>query len=259
MTLIDQIREMIAEGDTERSLEELYKYVKENNADVIDTLVMLRNRMRGIQDEVIRGTMDSQTANLERAKINDAILKLLPQLTPEYMAKAGQWKEPARQTASPGVAPPVAPAGNRKKLYLIGGAVLLVAIVLAIVLSGGEDEYADWEEQTGFVDEGGAPSDADLLDRVIAQHAGFAVWLVDNDESNGQSFIMIDADSFQEIIMDEVVAEFSVVETTSEYVALYDESRQLKLRIFERELYFQNPEDTQWQKLYDGEWITPYE
>jgi hypothetical protein len=87
MTLIDQIRDLIAEGETERSLDELYKYVKENNADVIDTLVMLRNRMRGIQDEVIRGTMDSQTAALERAKVNDAILKILPQLTPEYMAR----------------------------------------------------------------------------------------------------------------------------------------------------------------------------
>ncbi|HRF40350.1 MAG TPA: hypothetical protein PK198_16275, partial [Saprospiraceae bacterium] len=69
MTLIDQIREMISEGETEKSLDELYKYVKENNAEIIDSLVMLRSRLKNIEDGIIRGTMDDDDANLERAKV----------------------------------------------------------------------------------------------------------------------------------------------------------------------------------------------
>ena len=67
MTLVDQIRELIAEGHTEKSLDELYKFVKENNADIIDNLVMLRNRMQTVERAVNVGTMSSQEASLERA------------------------------------------------------------------------------------------------------------------------------------------------------------------------------------------------
>ncbi len=141
MTLIDQIRDLIAEGETQRSLDELYKYVKESNADVIDHLVMLRSRMQSLERSVSSGTMDDQTAALERAKINEAILKLLPQLTPEYLAEASKRKEPIRNTttAAATAAPSEAPARDMKKMYLIGGGALLVIILLIVMLSGGGD------------------------------------------------------------------------------------------------------------------------
>ncbi|GAB4493352.1 MAG: hypothetical protein OHK0019_17140 [Saprospiraceae bacterium] len=49
--------------------------------------------MQNLQRSVSNGTMDEQDAALERAKINEAILKLLPQLTPEYLAEASKRKE----------------------------------------------------------------------------------------------------------------------------------------------------------------------
>ncbi len=126
MTLIEKIRELIAEGQTEQSLEELYDYVREHNADIIDTLVMLRNRLRGIEDEIIKGTMDQQTASLERAKINDAILKLLPQLTPEYAAKSAKWNQaPASVVANP--------AKKNNAIPLLLGGLLGVALLCFFV------------------------------------------------------------------------------------------------------------------------------
>ncbi|MBP8238848.1 MAG: hypothetical protein KAX50_02740, partial [Saprospiraceae bacterium] len=143
MTLIDQIRDMIAEGETEKSLDELYKYVKENNAEIIDTLVMLRSRMKSIEDSIIRGTMDDDDANLERAKINDAILRLLPQLTPEYIAK----NKAAIGATYAAAAPSNVKSGgmNKKWLYMGigGGAVLLLILILALLPGGGDSTELD--------------------------------------------------------------------------------------------------------------------
>lgn len=97
MILIDQIRDLIAAGETEKSLHELYKYVKENNANIIDNLVLLRSRMQNLQGAIQNGTIDNEDAAIERAKINEAILKLLPQLTPEYLAQAQQKVEVIQQ------------------------------------------------------------------------------------------------------------------------------------------------------------------
>lgn len=148
MTLIDQIRDLIAEGETEKSLDELYNYVKANNADVIDNLVMMRSRMQNLRRAVQNGTMNDQDAAIERAKINDAILKLLPQLTPEYLAEASKRREPLQYAATPGNAP-AAPARNMKMLYIIGGALLLVIALIIMFSRGGEDDTA--------VDNGVAP------------------------------------------------------------------------------------------------------
>ncbi|MBK7335339.1 MAG: hypothetical protein IPJ00_03905 [Saprospirales bacterium] len=284
MTLIDQIRDMIAEGETERSLEELYKYVKENNADVIDTLVMLRSRMNGIQDEVSRGTMDSQSANLERAKINDAILKLLPQLTPEYMAKSAAWKSP-RQTM--GAAPqrsmaPTAPPSNKLKWLLIGGGAVLLLLVLVIALIPGENNDSF---DTGFIEEGDAagfmeetttidnqaPNNQtpdnqtqntqtpdNLLDRVMGTYGGYAVWVTEtNAEGSSSTFLLTETGTFQEYHGDQLFSEFQITEETPEYVSLYDAVRQLSLRIYESEVYVQNPNDPQWYKMANGQWVAP--
>lgn len=143
MTLIDQIRDLIAEGETERSLDELYKYVKESNADVIDNLVMLRSRMQSLQRSVNNGTMDHQAATLERAKINESILKLLPQLTPEYLAKASNRREQMQYAPPPTAAAPGASAPGKKKIYMIAGGAVVVLIVIMMALSNGGDDSGD--------------------------------------------------------------------------------------------------------------------
>lgn len=164
MTLVDQIRELIAEGHTEKSLDELYKFVKENNADIIDNLVMLRNRMQSVERAVNVGTMSSQEASLERAKINDAILKLLPQLTPEYLAEASKRKTSAPYTSAPS-APPAyqPPAQNNNKLYMIigglGGALLLIILLIVWANGCGGETDAALDENMEMLDS--APADGD--------------------------------------------------------------------------------------------------
>lgn len=251
MTLIDQIRDMIAEGETEKSLDELYKYVKENNAEIIDTLVMLRSRMNSIEDSIIRGTMDDDDANLERAKINDAILRLLPQLTPEYMAKN-------KATTPVYAAPqPVKTGGIDKKwLYMgIGGGVMvLLILILALLPDSGDDSEFD----TGTNIEQGNVSDEALLDWVMSEHNGYAVWEAKQTVEGEFSTFALDADNtFTEFQKGGASASFVIQESTPEYVQLYDTQRTLTIRIYKTRAEFKYPADTQWFKLADGEWVTP--
>lgn len=90
MTLIEKIREMIAEGQTEKSLDELLNYVKDNNDDVIDRLILLKSRINNLNKSIISGTVENEEATLERAKINEAVLKLLSEITPSYLEQSHQ-------------------------------------------------------------------------------------------------------------------------------------------------------------------------
>lgn len=85
MTLIEKIRDLVAEGQTEKSIEELLGYVKESNNDVVDHLVLLKGRMKTLNKAIIDGTIDTEVASLERAKINESILKILNEITPSYL------------------------------------------------------------------------------------------------------------------------------------------------------------------------------
>ncbi len=254
MTLIDQIRDMIAEGETEKSLDELYKYVKENNAEIIDTLVMLRSRMKSIEDSIIRGTMDDDDANLERAKINDAILRLLPQLTPEYIAK----NKAAIGATYAAAAPSNVKSGgmNKKWLYMGigGGAVLLLILILALLPGGGDSSELD----AGAEMEQGNVSDEALLDWVMSEHEGYAVWEAKQTVEGEFSTFALDADNtFTEFQKGGAAASFVIQESTPEYIQLYDNQRTLTIRIYQTRAEFKYPADTQWFKLADGEWVTP--
>jgi hypothetical protein len=266
MTLIDQIRELIAEGETQRSLDELYKYVKESNADVIDNLVMLRSRMQNLQRSVSNGTMDDQDAAIERAKINEAILKLLPQLTPEYLAEASKRMEPARPASSPQTAAQGTSAPNMKMIYMIGGGLLvLLLLIFAIRGCGGDDSSQASSEQTMEVEDESAseqiwePPQGTLLYDVMANHAGYAVWKSVYSEENGQSiFRMDDAINWQEIKNGQVVGTFTMVANSDNYVTIHDPSRKMFVRIGETNVEFHSEDDPSWYVLYEsGEWITP--
>lgn len=253
MTLIDRIRDLIASGKTEQSLDELYHYVKENNADTIDHLVMLQNRMKTLQRNVQIGTMDEEAEAKERAKINDAILKLLPQLTPEYLA---QFNRTGTYTA---------PAKNMNRLYLIGGGAVLLLIILIIALSrgGGEgDALAEDTEMTTNPDmaagEASGPAEGTLLYDVMAAHGGYAVWKSEYNEANGQStFRMEDDKTCQEIKNNQVVGTFQILTNSPDYITLYDADRQLYLRISDTSAEFHNEGESNWNPLFEGAWITP--
>lgn len=289
MTLIDQIRDMIAEGETEKSLEELYAYVKENNADIIDQLVMLRNRNRNLQRSVQMGTMDAQDAALERAKINEAILKLLPQLTPEYLAQASRRLEIPAAAAAPSVhrvAAPTEAAPARKSFmpYLIGGGAVLLLLVLVALFSGGSEEPApsttvtEAEPESAQMDApaagGSSSSNAqpqssgqeqsavteatndDLLSQVLAAHGGHALW----EMSGGRGYIEVDAQAgtAQEYGANgEVNFSFQVQSADANYITLYDASRHIRLRIGESDALFRYDSDSEWKRMATGRWVTP--
>ena len=240
MTLVDQIREMISAGETEKSLEELYKFVKENNADIIDNLVMLRNRMQTVERAVNVGTMSSQEASLERAKINDAILKLLPQLTPEYLAEASK-----RKTSVPSSftsARPVAPAQNSSKLYMIigglGGALLLLIFLIAWANGCGDDSEATGETQQYVESESGSQDAqqivesepggqgqpaATLLDELFAKN-GTATWQATVDITNQgtlPSFVFQDDQTCSIYVDGETEGTGKVVENATDHVSIY--------------------------------------
>ncbi|MBK6622113.1 MAG: CHAT domain-containing protein [Saprospirales bacterium] len=90
--------------------------------------------------------------------------------------------------------------------------------------------------------------------------AGYPVWQADSSEVNGQSdFIRVEEGYVLEMKGEQVVAEFEVRDETAEYLEVYDDSRQLTLRLFETEALFQNAGDTEWKKVFDGKWIIPEE
>lgn len=263
MTLIDQIRDLIAEGETERSLKELYTYVKENNADVIDKLVMLRSRMQNMQNALLNGTIDDQDAAIERAKINEAILKLLPQLTPEYLAQAKQTIEPpVHHTVMAAQAPAAAP--NRKLLYMIGGAVALIIILILVINATSSSESAesdvvdDMIQQEAPAGESLTATEGTLLYNVLDIHAGHAVWQSVLDAANQQSIFWLESNSLvKEISNNQVINTFQVVENDANHVILYDSRRQLYLRIGETTAEFQQEGQGTWNMLCEGQWITP--
>ena len=126
---IDRIRDMIAEGDTEKSLEELYHFVREADNELLDQLVMLKNRMKKVQRDHQNGTIDDESEFHERAKINEAILTCLRQMTPEYVAL--NKKETEQYVASSHKTP--APPRNMNLVYIGGGAILLLVVVFFLL------------------------------------------------------------------------------------------------------------------------------
>jgi hypothetical protein len=259
MTLVDQIRELIAEGETRKSLQELYNYVKENNADVIDRLVLLRNRMENLERAVQSGTIDDREEAIEKAKINEAILKILPQLTPEYIAQAS---EKVESLVIPEKATPT-PARNTRMFYLIGGAVALLVILIMLFNSGGSGAEDQMQEADIAAEEPGAepglnPAEGTLLYDVITAHDGYAVWKSVYNEANGQSIFIMESDEvFQEIKDDQVVGTFKIVANSTNYVTMYDSERELMLRIGNTKVQFQKEGEDYWNDLYTGEWVTP--
>lgn len=135
---IENIRDLIAEGETEKSLDELYRFVRETDNELLDRLVLLRNRMKKIQRDLQVGTLDDDSEYQERAKINEAILLFLRQLSPEYLSLGD--KEEA-QTQSINTTPPAhAPsaANNRKTIYMVGGAICLLVVLLFLLRGFGD-------------------------------------------------------------------------------------------------------------------------
>ncbi len=138
---IDRIRDLVAEGETEKSVDELYLFVKEIDNEMLDRLVLLRNRMKKLQRDVQSGTLDEENEYQERAKINEAVLMLLRQLTPGYLSIDKQVEEQLQSIRTTPSYKPSSPAKNMKTIYLVGGGIAVVAILVFLLRGafGGSD------------------------------------------------------------------------------------------------------------------------
>jgi hypothetical protein len=199
--------------------------------------------------------MDEQDAALERAKINEAILKLLPQLTPEYLAEASKRKESFQRPQAPSqAAAPAASGPNMKMIYMIGGGVLAV-ILLILALSGGGDsgeqeiaadpatELSNTQPQTNQEQnfQQAAPTGAEDLSAEWHSNDG-AVAFVTEDGTNWDERDKEGTARFK----------FTTQDETEQYVEIYDASRQMTLRIFDTHVKFlQNGE---WYVMANGGW-----
>ncbi len=129
MTIIDRIKDLVAEGETEKSIDELLTYVKTQDNELTDRIILLKSRMHDLNDAIHSGTINDTEASIQRAKINESILRILHNITPSYLeSRPGKQKQRTfTQPASP------TPAGkNRNLLILLGIALVSVVVYFAI-------------------------------------------------------------------------------------------------------------------------------
>jgi hypothetical protein len=111
------------------------------------------------------------------------------------------------------------------------------------------DDYEDYQEAYA------EPESGQLLASVMAE---YRVWQSVYDDYNQQStFFSPEAGYYLEIKNDQLIAEFETIDSTAEYVELYDADRQFALRLFATEALIKNQGETQWNKRFEGQWITP--
>jgi hypothetical protein len=73
---IEKIKHLISEGANQEAINALRPIVEGNN-ELEDTVLMLKTRLSTLQKSVREGTIDSDDANVERNKINRALLDVL--------------------------------------------------------------------------------------------------------------------------------------------------------------------------------------
>ena len=204
---------MIAEGETEKSLEEMYQFVREADNEILDGLVMLRNRMKKLQRSYQNGVLDEESEFQERAKINEAILMYLRQLTPEYIALNKQEQE--QITAASPVSPKKtsAPAVNMKLVYMGGGALVLL-VVLVLILS----------KSLGSGGNGGDPSTMNIAPNSMTPTDVYPKWAVVKTKLKDDLRIRLLPDINSKIVMNMPDgSKVKIVGADDKYVTLGDD------------------------------------
>lgn len=125
MTIIENIRELIAQGDPGAALEQLVPYVSREKKDqgTLRLLRILESRLNAARQKERKGILDPHDAQQEYNAISDALLGIADDL------EAG--RKPVIDQAVFG-----APAGmlDSRITWFIGGAILILLTVIAVVL-----------------------------------------------------------------------------------------------------------------------------
>ena len=77
---LEQVRELIEQAQTEKALDELGRILKCRACGETDTLILLKNRFREIQNETRQRTITWDVAAAEKSKIEKSLLDLIKQL-----------------------------------------------------------------------------------------------------------------------------------------------------------------------------------
>jgi hypothetical protein len=150
MNIYDKIRELLEENQTDDALAELLKYVRENNRDVLDRVVLLKSRLKELNENMNKGLMTNDSASIEDLKIKDSMLKVLRELETGMPYKTALESSRPVEAAPRPVEPPrraverAAPQDKKKPLYwaLAGAGGLIVLLIIISMFSGGDDTTA---------------------------------------------------------------------------------------------------------------------
>lgn len=101
LTTLEQVKDLLADGQTEAAADLLLQLSKECHEEHFNSALLLKNRLETLQQKVIDGVVSQSEENLEWARICKGILNLVAQihrgekpLTPEELFSAKK-KKPA--------------------------------------------------------------------------------------------------------------------------------------------------------------------
>ncbi len=124
MTIIDRIKDLVAEGETEKSIDELLNYVKTQDNELTDRIILLKSRMHDLNDAIHSGTINDTEASIQRAKINESILRILHNITPSYLeSRPGKQKQRNFNQSSP-----PSPSGKSRNWLILFGVIAVLII-----------------------------------------------------------------------------------------------------------------------------------
>ena len=128
MKEFEQIRQKIAEGDSLGALESL-ALRSQNDPEIGDQLLLLRNRLAHLNQSVIEGTIAREDENIERNTLNKALLNLLKTLEQRSLTLTDIPLAPPIAAAEPPKTRPGQrpPARNFRPVLIVGASLLVLA------------------------------------------------------------------------------------------------------------------------------------
>lgn len=137
MENLNKLKELIAEGNTEETLDELTTLSAAKNYEIQHNIINLRRRWSELNRARANNTITFETAQVEAGRINTDILNLLAELEGLRVAAPRTTTAPAPAASRP---VPAKEPGSKKLLWIGLGAALILLLILVLANIGGEGE-----------------------------------------------------------------------------------------------------------------------